>query len=74
MLRRFMDADFSSQILAIGLAVTVGQQARNGMGMHISELSEKQMIDSQKVRIVLIYILKTTLIRPTGVLGQRVPV
>jgi hypothetical protein len=27
----------------------MGEQARNGMGMHIFDLSEKQMIESQKV-------------------------
>ncbi|KAF2708377.1 hypothetical protein K504DRAFT_381978, partial [Pleomassaria siparia CBS 279.74] len=37
-----------AMILSIGLAVTISEQARDGMGMHIVDLSERQIINSQK--------------------------
>ena len=47
----------------------MGEQARNGMGMHIFELSEKQMINSQKVQIPPRYYHNAMLTSSTGILG-----
>jgi hypothetical protein len=38
----------------VGLAVMIAEQIRNGMGTHIFELTRSEMLNSQKVRYVIL--------------------
>jgi len=40
-------------MLSIGLAIGTSEQVKNGIGVHIYELNEAQMIDSQKVSVIV---------------------